>query len=356
MYRQGEKDTDLLKEGQREEFCRLYGIWDIEKEYLKLLRNKIWCVPKMLAGYPEKLQHILTPPSALFIKGRLPDPDKPAAALIGARNCSPYGEYAAKQLGASLAKRGIQVISGLARGIDSTGQYAAVKAGGSSFGILGCGVDICYPKESEELYELLVKGGEKGGILSELCPGTEPLAAFFPMRNRLISGLADSVIVIEAREKSGTFITVSEALEQGKDVYALPGRINDALSYGCNRLIGQGAFVAYDVEECIRQIEERFYAIRKTKKRSDAYDIMSVKEPDQAEPVQSGQRMSITDPMENCKFMLLDKLDIQFVSLDQLMSEVGEKAEISLLLAALSTLECEGKVESKGNFYRKRME
>ena len=123
-------------------------------------------------------------------------------------------------------------------GIDGISQQAALLAGGTSYGVLGCGVDICYPRQNRKLYEELI---QKGGLLSTYAPGTKALPAYFPPRNRIVSGLADALIVIEARQKSGTLITVDMALEQGKDVYAVPGRIEDPLSQGCNRLISQGA-------------------------------------------------------------------------------------------------------------------
>lgn len=347
-YRYGKEAGDILKDRQREDFAHYRKVWDIEEEYMKLIRNKIWCVPKMLAGYPGKLKEIALPPSALFVKGKLPDPDKPAAALIGARNCSPYGEYVAKQLGKAMAERGIQVISGMARGIDSTGQRAALQAGGVSFGILGCGVDICYPEENRSLYQQLSKERGKNGLISELNPGTQPLSGFFPMRNRIISGLSDAVVVLEAREKSGTFITVSGALDQGKDVYALPGRLHDSLSLGCNRLIGQGAFVVHDIEDTVRQILERFYLTGKTWEERIAYDVIRNTE--------SGQQEFTYKEQDGLKEKLLSSLDIQFVSLEEIISGLGMEGEVNLILAALSTLECEGKVEATGTFYRKRME
>ncbi len=157
----------------------------------------------------------------------------------------------AGQLGTALAKAQIQVISGMARGIDGIGQRAVVEAGGSTFAVLGCGVDVIYPSENRRLYERIM---ERGGILSEYSPGTMPKARLFPCRNRLISGLSEAIVVIEAREKSGTMITVDMALEQGKDVYAFPGRLVDGLSSGCNRLIKQGAGVILSVEEFIWEL------------------------------------------------------------------------------------------------------
>lgn len=147
----------------------------------------------------------------------------------------------------------MQVISGMARGIDGIGQEAALKAGGRSFGVLGCGVDICYPASNRGLYERLCV---QGGVLSAYPPGTEARAQHFPPRNRIVSGLADALIVVEARGRSGTLITVDMALEQGKEVYAVPGRVTDRLSDGCNQLIRQGAGVFLTPEDFLRELEE----------------------------------------------------------------------------------------------------
>jgi hypothetical protein len=140
----------------------------------------------------------------------------------------------------------------MARGVDGIAQKAALDAGGRSFAVLGCGVDLCYPDENQALYDRLL---EAGGILSEFPPGTPPDSKNFPQRNRIISGLADLVLVIEARKRSGTQITVDMALEQGREVFALPGRVSDALSDGCNRLIRQGAWIA----TCPEDVLEYFY-------------------------------------------------------------------------------------------------
>ena len=142
----------------------------------------------------------------------------------------------------------------MARGVDGIAGRAAVNAGGRSYAVLGCGVDVVYPEENRELYHILK---ERGGLISEYPPGTKPKTKLFPMRNRLISGLADLVLVIEARRRSGTVITVDAALEQGRDIYALPGRVSDALSDGCNFLISQGAGIACTPESVI----EHFYGV-----------------------------------------------------------------------------------------------
>ena len=146
----------------------------------------------------------------------------------------------------------MQIISGMARGIDGIGQRAALYAGGYSLGVLGCGVDVCYPRENREVYEQLLV---KGGVCSEYPPGMEPRAVLFPPRNRIISGLCDGVLVIEAKGRSGTLITVDMALEQGREVYAVPGRATDALSEGCNRLIRQGAQLVMSPEELLEDLQ-----------------------------------------------------------------------------------------------------
>ena len=212
--------------------------YDIPGEYERMKDRGIRMVTASEADFPERLKEIPDPPYALYYVGRLPSAGHKAVAVIGARDCTEYGRYMAGQFGRELAQAGVQVISGMARGIDGIGQQAALRAGGYSLGVLGCGVDICYPKENQALYEALI---EQGGICSEYPPGITPRAVLFPPRNRIISGVADAVLVIEAKEKSGTLITVDMALEQGREVYALPGRGTDPLSRGCNRLIRQGA-------------------------------------------------------------------------------------------------------------------
>lgn len=214
-------------------------------------KKEIRRIRKSDAEYPMRLRQIPGAPKELYVIGCLPKEEQPSVAIVGARDCSEYGRKIAAWLGGSLARAGVQVVSGMARGIDGISQQAALEAGGASFGVLGCGVDICYPKQNRELYEQLC---EKGGILSEYEPGSMPLARQFPPRNRIVSGLADALIVVEAREKSGTLITVDMALEQGKDVYVVPGRITDSLSAGCNRLLKTGAGVLLDVDEFMAEV------------------------------------------------------------------------------------------------------
>jgi len=222
--------------------------------------------------FPLKLAQIPDPPFGIFYKGALPQGDTPAIAMIGARKCSEYGRYMAENFATAFAQSGIYIISGMALGIDGISQKAALKAGGKSYGVLGCGVDVIYPKANETLYKQLV---EKGGVLSEYPPGLEPRPALFPPRNRLISALADAVLVVEAREKSGTLITVDMALEQGREVYAVPGRCTDSLSCGCNRLLRQGAGVAITPEELMNDMHWDTLAGKQAEKNSTEKSSLS---------------------------------------------------------------------------------
>lgn len=225
---------------------------DVAAEYEKMIGRGISFVAIGEEEYPKKLANIPDAPGALYYIGKLPGDNEKSVAVIGARNNSEYGMIMAKQFGGTLAGTGVQVISGMARGIDGIAQRAALEADGYSLGVLGCGVDICYPRENRQLYDRLIV---QGGICSEYPPGTPPRAMLFPPRNRIISGLCDGVLVIEAKERSGTLITVDMALEQGREVYALPGRATDPLSRGCNRLIMQGAELVMSPQELLRELK-----------------------------------------------------------------------------------------------------
>lgn len=249
---------EILSDSVVEYMDRQKKSGNLEEEYHSLGEKQIGLVLQEEEGFPQKLLEIPDPPYGLFYKGKLPEQKQPSVAVIGARECSEYGRFVAEELGRYLGSQGIQVISGMARGIDGISQQAALLAGGTSYGVLGCGVDICYPAQNRRLYEELL---EKGGLLSTYAPGTKPLPQYFPPRNRIVSGLSDALIVIEARQKSGTLITVDMALEQGRDVYVVPGRLTDRLSDGCNHLLTQGAGVFLSpesfAEDFLRSWEEK---------------------------------------------------------------------------------------------------
>lgn len=208
-------------------------------------------VKKTDADYPSVLNRYERMPAGLYVRGDLPDEGKKSAAIVGARSCSEYGRAEARRFARVLASAGVQIISGMALGIDSEAHEGALEAGGRTFAVLGSGADVCYPYSKERLYKRIM---ENGGILSELEPGTPALAYHFPIRNRIISALSDAVIVVEARKKSGSLITADYALEQNKTIYALPGRVRDSLSEGTNDLICQGAVPALSPEQILRDL------------------------------------------------------------------------------------------------------
>ena len=195
------------------------------------------------------------PPDILYVKGILSKKlniYNMNIGVVGARNASVYGRELASFFGRELAKEGINIISGLALGIDGMSHRGALYAGGYTVGVLGCGIDVIYPRENAELFFEMYKNG---AVISEYGPGVIPNPGFFPIRNRIISGLSDGLLVVEARKKSGSLITADLALEQGKQVYAIPGRITDKSSECTNNLIRQGAMCVVSPKEIIEDLK-----------------------------------------------------------------------------------------------------
>ncbi len=204
-------------------------------------RDGIQYIQQNHAAYPQKLLCYKGMPKGLYVLGKLPDKTRKSVAIVGARRSSAYGNQIAKSFAKELAGAGVQIISGMAWGIDGKAHEGALEGGGDTYAVLGCGVDICYPSGHRKIYEAMI---QRGGILSEQPPGMPPMAGHFPARTRIISALSDLVLVVEAKERSGSLITADLALEQGKDVFAVPGRIGDEMSKGCLNLIKQGAGLA----------------------------------------------------------------------------------------------------------------
>ncbi|NLX82399.1 MAG: DNA-protecting protein DprA [Clostridiales bacterium] len=196
------------------------------------------CVPGD-SSYPEQLAHIPDPPALLFYQGTLFRDEQRAIAIVGSRRETRYGREQAYQIARELAQNGVTIISGLARGIDTAAHKGALDAGGRTIAILGSGIKRVYPRENEELAAQITKNG--GAVVSEFSPASEPLAFHFPVRNRLVSGFSHGVLLVEAREKSGTLITVGHALMQGREVFALPGPVDAPGSAVPNRMLREGA-------------------------------------------------------------------------------------------------------------------
>ena len=314
-YAIGDKERAIILDSTR--------TWNL-KEIDKLEDQGVQMVCYQDGAYPKRLKHISAPPYALYYKGTLPKETMKTVAIVGARECSPYGESMARVFAKELAAAGVSIISGMARGVDGAAQQGALDVGGSSFAILGCGVDICYPRDKIGLYMELQ---ECGGVLSEFPIGTPPLPQHFPARNRIISGLSDVVLVMEAKEKSGSLITADMALEQGKDVYALPGPVNSRLSRGCNVLLKQGAEVLLSPEELLAEL-----GISGKMKNEN-----------------QEQKKLVLETAEN---MVYSCLDFHPKNLEQLMS--ATKFSVVKLLDVLMSLELKGLIrEISKNYYVK---
>jgi DNA processing protein len=204
-------------------------------------------------AYPASLREIYDPPLVLYIKGAIPATWPRGVAVVGSRETSHYGLETAKKLSYQLAYAGVPVISGLARGIDTSAHMGALAAKGATWAVLGCGLDKMYPPENDSLAAKIVESG--GCLISELPLGTSPDKRTFPMRNRIVSGLSFGVLVIEAGRQSGALITARQALEQGRQVFAVPGRIDNPLAQGCHQLIKDGAKLVEGVEDILAELE-----------------------------------------------------------------------------------------------------
>lgn len=210
-------------------------------------RNNIEIINIYDKYYPDKLKVIYDPPVVLYVKGDKSILNENGMAIVGCRSCTEYGKIIAQKFAYNLSINNINVISGLARGIDSFAHIGSLKGNGKTIAVVGCGLDRVYPDENKNLFREIIKTG--GAVISEYVIGTKPVAKNFPRRNRIISALSNGVIVVEAGLKSGTLITVDFALEQGKDIYAIPGNINSPNSYGTNDLIKQGAKLVTNIED-----------------------------------------------------------------------------------------------------------
>jgi len=283
--------------------------------------NRIEEIPAFDSRFPERLREIPESPGCIYLKGRLPDPVEMTVGIIGARDGTEYGKMVARTLAKELSEYGISIISGMAYGIDTAAHEGALLGGGKTYAVLGCGVDICYPAINRKLYS---KIQEEGGIISEYPEGSPPLPHHFVARNRLIAGLSDILIVVEAKERSGTFITVDRALEQGKQVFVVPGRITDPLSRGCNKLLMEGASLCLSKEDIL-----------------SCFSIEAGKD-NEKKPNLKGEEKRI-----------YNALDLEGKHIDALYKEL--EIPLQSLYSVLVKLEIEGYCESfSSSYYRKK--
>ncbi|MCR5144014.1 MAG: DNA-processing protein DprA [Lachnospiraceae bacterium] len=219
--------------------------------------------------YPRNLLNVYDCPYGLYFLGNLPGEYDDMVAMVGARTCSSYGKLMAEEIASELAANGFVVVSGMAKGIDSASHWGCLNSGGRTIAVLGCGVDICYPAVNRNLYRRII---DNGCVISEFHHGSQPLPCQFPSRNRIISGMSNQLVVVEARKKSGSLITADFALEQGKDIYAVSGRITDSMSEGCNRLIDQGANIILSPKEFVASLTEFDLSTFVREKKPDKLD------------------------------------------------------------------------------------
>ena len=247
------KEEDLLKQGVSEKLakkiCEQKYKKDLDKYLEYMQKNAIELINIYSKEYPKNLNNIYDPPTFLYIKGNKEVLNQKSISIVGCRECTIYGKNTAIKLAYNLSNNNINIVSGLARGIDAYSHIGCLKGKAKTIAVVGCGLDRVYPEENKWIYNRIVENG--GAIISEHVIGTKPLAQNFPRRNRIISALSEALIVVEAKEKSGTLITVDFALEQGKEIYVVPGNIDSRNSVGTNELIKQGAKVLTKIDDIL---------------------------------------------------------------------------------------------------------
>ena len=334
---------NLLSESQIESFRRSRNYSRVEEGLKRLKGEGARFVHWQSQDYPHRFRNLYDPPYGFYLRGRLPDPDCPAIAIVGSRKASQYGRKAAEMFASELAGQGVAIISGMASGVDSEAHRAALASSGMTLGILGGGIDTMYPKENWNLYLDMY---EQGGILSEYNLGTVNRSGLFPMRNRLISGISDCILVVEAGVKSGSLITADQGMEQGKEVYAVPGRVTDVMSRGCNHLIAQGASIAESPQsllEDLRSLWERTRRVYFPEHNKTEYESFHIDDPRE----QSSYTME--------EQMIMDTLDeIEPRTFDSILSGTG--LPLNILQHILIRLEMKSCIlQVQQNMYLKKI-
>jgi len=342
------------------------------------------------AEYPERLRNIYDPPIVLYVKGRLPTIDEePVIGVVGTRSCTPYGLKQAENVGYELARRGLTVATGLALGVDSAAALGALRGGGAVIGLLGCGLDVIYPpgEKSAQLYEDVAA---VGALISEYPPGTKALGSNFPVRNRILSGISIGVAVIEAPLRSGALITASRALEQGRDVFAMPGNVDSGASAGANALLRDGAIPITSGEDIVNEYADLFPLkiksgpIRKVPldKKAEKRLVATAEEASERK-VRQVSTEKIIDKTENNAYIdteesapsstqveavaltltgvektvygtlrrLLSETNAKQIHIDEVLSALSSDTEAAEVLGAMTMLEIESAIQSHGGGY-----
>ncbi|MEN6521253.1 MAG: DNA-processing protein DprA [Armatimonadota bacterium] len=296
---------------------------DLDRSLDTLQKKNIRLISFQDKDYPANLQQIIDPPIVLFIRGELKEPDKFAIAIVGSRKASVYGRSMAERIAKDLSNRGLTVISGGARGIDAAAHKGTLAAGGRTVAVLGCGIDICYPAEHKELFDRVA---ENGAVVSEFSPGTPPEGWRFPARNRIISGLSIGLLVIQAPPSSGALITARYAQEQGRDIFVLPGNVDDVRNQGCHALIRDGATLVESADQILEDL--------------------GIQTEENLKPQLTFAFESLTDEERK----LVETLSLQAKHVDQIIQETRLPA--SQVIGMLTMLEMKGIVKRvPGNAY-----
>ena len=312
----GEKALSNLKAARTERV--LYRLFS------ELEKKGITAVTRLSKGYPTRMTTIFDPPPTLYVRGASDLNEGKSLAIVGSRHCSRDGRRAAAEIAEALSREGVTIVSGMARGIDTAAHQGALAAGGRTVAVLGCGADVVYPPENGPLAENILETG--GAIVSEYVPGTRPLAQHFPARNRIISALSDGLLLVEAAKGSGAMLTVDYALEQGREVFALPGSIYSPLSAEPNRLIAEGATPALGPWEILEHFR---WAARPATGNVKKRDVQ----------------------LDADESALIEPLQIEEMSFDELAARTGFNS--SKLNSLLTMLELRGIIkQAPGHLYR----
>ncbi|MGD0278602.1 MAG: DNA-processing protein DprA [Smithella sp.] len=307
--------------------------WDnVKKEFELIDKNKVNIITYQDELYPRKLLNIYDRPPFIYVRGHLHEEDI-NIAIVGSRMASTYGKYTTERISRELALKGLTIVSGMARGIDSAAHRGAVEAHGKTIAVLGSGLDVIYPPENKNLFDDII---QNGAVISEFPLGTPPRPANFPTRNRIISGMSYGVVIVEAGVKSGSLITAGLALEQGREVFAVPGSIDAAGSRGTNKLIKQGAKLIENIddilEEILPQIEQR--TTLKPPLDSNFEDMTN----------------NHAETLNEADQKIIDFITKSRIHVDDLISSTGLSS--AYILSALTTMELKGIVtQHPGKFF-----
>lgn len=314
----------ILSEKYRETVNRT--IEDIDRKHIDVITLNN-------SSYPKLLKNICDPPICLYVKGRL-KADELSIGVVGSRQASGYGISLSKKISSELAQHNICIVSGMARGIDTAAHLGALSSEGRTIAVLGCGPDLVYPPENKKLMDQII---ESGAVISEYPPGVEPAPHHFPVRNRIVSGMSVGVLVVEAGEKSGSLITAQLALEQGRDVYALPGNVININSKGTNRLIQDGAKLITSVQDILDELH--WY------KHFDTKNVLDLESHRSKKKINS--RFDLGDEEKE----VVELLSLESLQIDEIQKKLS--VEMPLLHSILLSLEMKGLIKRKpGGKYR----